>query len=417
MLSPFFVNDKQLKLSRFPLAQVNRSLQAWDASDEYALNYIKSEQLISATSRVLIFNDAFGALATSFCTPLDLALPDNLSSDLPANLQDNLLDNSLDNKTEVYCINDSYISSQGIAYNIGQNQLNNSNITQLNSLESLPTNIDVILFKIPKSKSLLIAQLIEIKKSIKKNSIDKNTVFIAADRAKEIHRSTLVLFEKHLGTTTTSLAVKKARLVFCQFDQKQTHQSPFPTVWPLMNKTLHRDFVISNHANVYAREKLDIGARYFIENLPDVAQNSQVIDLGCGNGVIGLTVLANQPTACIQFVDESHMAISSAQINIETNLPTLVTQCQFHLNDCLTNIASNSVDLILCNPPFHQQTATTDHIAWQMFKDSHRVLKKGGELRIIGNRQLAYHIKLKRIFGNEKLIASNDKFVTQSAIK
>ena len=409
MLSPFFVNDKQLKLSRFPLAQVNRSLQAWDASDEYLLNHIKVEQLISATARVLIFNDAFGALTTSFCSPLNFDLPDNLRNDLPNYLPSD--------KTEVYCINDSYISSQGIAYNMGQNQLNNTNITQLNSLGSLPTNIDIILFKIPKSKSLLIAQLIEIKKTVERNSLDKNTVFIAADRAKEIHRSTLTLFEKYLGTTTTSLAVKKARLVFCQFDQKQTHDSLFPTVWSLTNKTLHREFVISNNANVYAREKLDIGARYFIENLPDVAQNSQVIDLGCGNGVIGLTILANEPTACIQFVDESHMAISSAQINIEKNLPALLTQCQFHLNDCLTNIASNSVDLILCNPPFHQQTATTDHIAWQMFKDSHRVLKKGGELRIIGNRQLAYHIKLKRIFGNEKLIASNEKFVTQSAIK
>ena len=146
-------------------------------------------------------------------------------------------------------------------------------------------------------------------------------------------------------------------------------------------------------------------------------KDSQVIDLGCGNGVIGLTILANQPSACIQFVDESHMAITSAQTNIETNLPELAKQCKFQLNDCLTNIESNSVDLILCNPPFHQQTATTDHIAWQMFKDSHRVLKKGGELRIIGNRQLAYHRKLKRIFGNEKLIASNEKFVTQSAIK
>jgi 23S rRNA (guanine1835-N2)-methyltransferase len=405
MLSPFFVNDKQLKLSRFPLAQVNRSLQAWDASDEYVLNHIKVEQLILVTTRVLIFNDAFGALTTNFCTPVNFDLPDNL----PANL--------LGNKAEVFCINDSYVSSQGIAYNIGQNQLNDSNITQLNSLDSLPTNIDVILFKIPKSKSLLTAQLIQIKRSLEQNSIDKNTVFIAADRAKEIHRSTLTLFEKYLGTTTTSLAVKKSRLVFCQFDQKKTYESPFPTVWQLVNKTLHREFVISNHANVYAREKLDIGARYFIENLPDVAQKSQVIDLGCGNGVIGLSILANEPTACIQFVDESYMAISSAEINIEKNLPALVTQCQFHLSDCLTNIASNSVDLILCNPPFHQQTATTDHIAWQMFKDSHRVLKKGGELRIIGNRQLAYHIKLKRIFGNEKLIASNEKFVTQSAIK
>lgn len=401
MLSPFFVSDKQLKLSRFPLAQVNRSLQAWDASDEYLLNHIKEEKLISDTARVLIFNDAFGALTSSFCTPIDLSLPNDLPS----------------NKPEIYCINDSYVSSQGIAYNMSQNQLNDANITQLNSLDVLPINVDVILFKIPKSKSLLIAQLIQIKKSIEQNSLDKKTVFIAADRAKDIHSSTLTLFEKYLGTTTTSLAVKKARLVFCQFNQKQIYESPFPTVWPLTNKSLNRDFVISNHANVYAREKLDIGARYFIENLPDVNKNSQVIDLGCGNGVIGLTILANQPTACIQFVDESHMAIASAQMNIEKNLPELAAQCQFHLSDCLTNIESNSVDLILCNPPFHQQAATTDHIAWQMFKDSHRVLKKGGELRIIGNRQLAYHIKLKRIFGNERLIASNDKFVTQSAIK
>ena len=168
---------------------------------------------------------------------------------------------------------------------------------------------------------------------------------------------------------------------------------------------------------MYSREKLDIGARYFIENLPNVEKNSRVIDLGCGNGVIGLSILAQQSSAQIQFFDESYMAITCAEINIKKNFPDLAAQCQFNLNDCLTNVESNSVDLILCNPPFHQQTATTDHIAWQMFKDSHRVLKKGGELRIIGNRQLAYHIKLKRIFGNEKLIASNDKFVTQSAIK
>lgn len=397
MLSPFFINDKQLKLSRFPLAQVNRSLQAWDASDEYLLNYVKDKQLISDSAQVLIFNDSFGALASSFCCPLNLSLSTN--------------------KIDVYCINDSYVSSQGITHNIKQNHLDASNITQLNSLDSLPTDIDIILFKIPKSKSLLIEQLIQIKNSTEQYSTDKKPIFIAADKAKEIHRSTLSLFEKYLGTTTTSLAVKKARLVFCQFDQQQKYSSPFPTAWPLTNASVKRDFIISNHANVYAREKLDIGARYFIENLPDVSQGSEVIDLGCGNGVIGLTILASQPEANIQFVDESYMAITSAQMNIEKNLPNLAKQCKFHLNDCLTDMASNSVDLILCNPPFHQQTATTDHIAWQMFKDSHRVLKKGGELRIIGNRQLAYHIKLKRIFGNEKLVASNNKFVTQSAIK
>jgi 23S rRNA (guanine1835-N2)-methyltransferase len=109
--------------------------------------------------------------------------------------------------------------------------------------------------------------------------------------------------------------------------------------------------------------------------------------------------------------------LDSAKDNISKNLPDQFEQCEFTINDCLADVEPNSVDLVLCNPPFHQQNATTDHIAWQMFRDSHRVLKKGGELRIIGNQQLGYHIKLKRLFGNEKIIASNDKFVTLSAIK
>ena len=299
MLSPFFIDNKQLTLVRFPLGQVNRSLQAWDSADEYLLNYLKEQQLISTTSKVAIFNDAFGALTTHFCS----------SATTQA-------------KADVYCVNDSYISSQGITYNIKHNQLCADNITSLHCLDPLPDNIDVILFKIPKSKSLLIEQLIKIK-----NSASPNTVFIAGDRAKEIHSATLKLFEKYLGTTTTSLAVKKSRLVFCQLDEKQKHQSPFPTLWSLANQALNREFSISNHANVYSREKLDIGARYFIENLPEVEKNCQVIDLGCGNGVIGLTVLAQQPTANIQFFDESHMAITSAELNIKTNLPNLINFC------------------------------------------------------------------------------------------
>ncbi len=378
MLSPFKIVEQQLTLERFPVAQVNRSLQAWDAADEYLINYLIVNNLVNSDSNILVFNDSFGALTV------------NLTNH------------------NTYCVNDSYLSQQGIKYNLLQNNLTDNKLTLLNSLEPLPNNINIVLYKIPKTKALLIHQLIEIKKTL-----NKKCIFIAADRAKEIHSSTLKTFEKYLGTTTTSLAVKKARLVFCALDNTEKHSSPFPTHWPLE----HTNFSMSNHANVYAREKLDIGARNFIENLPKTPTGSAVIDLACGNGVIGLSLLAKEKNITITFVDESFMAIESAKENITKNLPTAVKNSQFIINDCLTDFASNSADLILCNPPFHQQTATTDHIAWQMFKDSYRVLKKGGELRIIGNRQLGYHIKLKRLFGNEKLIASNNKFVTLSSIK
>ena len=378
MLSPFIINDRNLHLDRFPLAQVNRSLQAWDAADEYLVNHIHQHQLIKPDSRILIFNDLFGALTVNFT------------------------------ENRVFTVNDSYLSVCGIKHNLEQNHLNDENRSQLTSLDSLPQNIDIILYKIPKSKALLSEQLLKIKQKY-----TNNVVFIAADRAKEIHSSTLKQFEKYLGTTKTSLAVKKARLVFAELDNPARHHSPFPTVWPLENTR----FSLSNHANVYAREKLDLGARYFLQNLPEIPAGSRVIDLGCGNGVLGLTVMAAQGEAKVDFVDESYMAIASARENIDNNLPQAADNCTFHVNDCLTGFDSNSADVILCNPPFHQQTATTDHIAWQMFNDSFRILKKGGELRIIGNRQLGYHIKLKRIFGNCKTIASNKKFVILSAIK
>ena len=378
MISPFIINEKNLFLDRFPTGQVNRSLQAWDAADEYIISYLESLELTKSKQKILIFNDNFGAISC------------------------NLTEHQL------YCVNDSFLSHQGIKHNLEQNSLSNENITLLTSLDPLPSDISIVLYKIPKSKALLCQQLTNIKQQL-----NKDVVFIASDRAKEIHSSTLKLFEHYLGTTKTSLAVKKARLVFSQLDNDKATSALFPTSWPLENS----DFTLHNHANVYAREKLDIGARYFMENLPNVAINAQVIDLGCGNGVIGLQVLSKQPEAQVHFIDESYMAIASAKLNITENLPAAIEHCHFQINDCLTSVEGGSVDLILCNPPFHQQTATTDHIAWQMFKDSHRVLKKGGELRIIGNRQLGYHIKLKRIFGNENLIASNEKFVTISAIK
>ena len=87
------------------------------------------------------------------------------------------------------------------------------------------------------------------------------------------------------------------------------------------------------------------------------------------------------------------------------------------VNNCLDDVPVGAADRILCNPPFHQLQAITDHIAWQMFSDAHRVLPQGGELWIVGNRHLDYHNKLKRLFGNAQVVASNSKFVILKAIK
>lgn len=133
-----------------------------------------------------------------------------------------------------------------------------------------------------------------------------------------------------------------------------------------------------------------------------------------------LSIKAGQqnPQAALTCIDESFMAVESARRNLHYHFGNRANM-QFIANNCLDGLAPASADLILCNPPFHQQNAITDHIAWQMFCDAKHVLEKRGELLVIGNRHLGYDGKLTRIFGksNVKTVAMNKKFVILQATK
>ncbi len=112
------------------------------------------------------------------------------------------------------------------------------------------------------------------------------------------------------------------------------------------------------------------------------------------------------------------MAVESARINLTSALGS-DREIDCIANNCLDGFDKSCADLVLCNPPFHQQNAITDHIAWQMFCDAKHVLNTDGKLLVIGNRHLGYDKKLARLFGNNKvsLIASNNKFVILQATK
>jgi 16S rRNA G1207 methylase RsmC len=113
------------------------------------------------------------------------------------------------------------------------------------------------------------------------------------------------------------------------------------------------------------------------------------------------------------------MAIASTTENMR-NTPS-TPNVSFYISDSLNQINfeldNTRPDLILCNPPFHQAHSIGDHIAWQMLKQSHDVLENRGELWIVGNRHLGYHVKMKKLFGNCRTIAGNTKFVVLASVK
>ncbi|AGP46115.1 23S rRNA (guanine(1835)-N(2))-methyltransferase RlmG [Serratia plymuthica] len=374
-MSQLDLGTQQLELERYPQQEESTQLQAWEAADEYLLQQLENVDI--GGRPVLIFNDNFGTLACA------------LHGHRP------------------YSISDSYMSQLATRHNLKLNELDPEQVTLLDSLAELPASPAVVLIRIPKALALLEQQLRSLR-----NVVAPDTVIIAGAKARDVHTSTMQLFEKVLGPTRTSLAWKKARLIHCEVADIVPPAAPETTNWTLDGT----DWLIHNHANVFSRGSLDIGARLFLENLPHDL-DGHIVDLGCGNGVIGLAALVQNPQAQMSFVDESYMAVASSELNVEHNLPQELDRCQFEVNNSLAGIERESVQAVLCNPPFHQQHAITDHTAWQMFCDAKRCLQVGGELRIVGNRHLDYHQKLKRLFGNCTLVASNKKFVILKAVK
>lgn len=374
-MSQLDLGTQQLELERYPQQEESTQLQAWEAADEYLLQQLENVDI--GGRPVLIFNDNFGTLACA------------LHAHRP------------------YSVSDSYMSQLATRHNLKLNGLDPEQVTLLDSLAELPAAPAVVLIRVPKALALLEQQLRALR-----HVVTEDTLIVAGAKARDVHTSTMQLFEKVLGPTRTSLAWKKARLIFCQAADIVPAAAAETTNWTLDGT----DWLIHNHANVFSRGSLDIGARLFLDHLPR-GLNGHIIDLGCGNGVIGLAALAQNPEAQMTFVDESYMAVASSELNVEHNLPQELDRCQFEVNNALAGIERESVQAVLCNPPFHQQHAITDHTAWQMFCDAKRCLQVGGELRIVGNRHLDYHQKLKRLFGNCTLVASNKKFVILKAVK
>lgn len=374
-MSQLDLGTQQLELERYPQQEESTQLQAWEAADEYLLQQLENVDI--GGRPVLIFNDNFGTLACA------------LHAHRP------------------YSVSDSYMSQLATRHNLKLNGLDPEQVTLLDSLAELPAAPAVVLIRVPKALALLEQQLRALR-----HVVTEDTLIVAGAKARDVHTSTMQLFEKVLGPTRTSLAWKKARLIFCQAADIVPPAAAETTNWTLDGT----DWLIHNHANVFSRGSLDIGARLFLDHLPR-GLNGHIVDLGCGNGVIGLAALVQNPEAQVTFVDESYMAVASSELNVEHNLPQEMDRCQFEVNNALAGIERESVQAVLCNPPFHQQHAITDHTAWQMFCDAKRCLQVGGELRIVGNRHLDYHQKLKRLFGNCTLVASNKKFVILKAVK
>ncbi len=367
-----------LSLWRFPKQDKHSTLRAWDAADEHLLKYCCEDE--NKTDKLAVIGDQFAALSCA------------LSQAETTQVQ------------EIEFYSDSYLSHQALQNNAKENNIADQKFKICNNISQFSSQY--LLAKLPKNKAFLESILEQCNKHIG----EQGQVLIGA-KAKDITPAVIKLCKRYFTVVEPSLTWKKTRVIVL----KQAVTSPYSQFSYWQDINLDNGLKLSFAPNVFSRGKLDLGAQFLLEHLPE-CDDMKVIDLACGNGILGLQILKQAQPKSLIFCDESDMAICSAEKNLKDNELSNNT-CSFVLDDGLSLQADDSADIIVCNPPFHQQKAITDHIAKQMFKDAKRVLSKGGELRIVGNQHLGYEAKLLELFGNCRLVSSNEKFVILSAIK
>ena len=79
-------------------------------------------------------------------------------------------------------------------------------------------------------------------------------------------------------------------------------------------------------------------------------------------------------------------------------------------DDAASTVADASVDLVVCNPPFHLGAAVVTGAADRLFAAAGRVLRPGGELWCVYNNRLPHRAALRRLVGPTRVASSDRRF-------
>ncbi|MCT4664103.1 MAG: methyltransferase [Flavobacteriales bacterium] len=350
--------DQIFSFQRYP-ETTNKSLRAYSTADILMAEYVKDFK----EARYAIFNDRMGVLGTLM------------------NQRDSM--------------NYLHYSSQekALDFQYKKHQTKETYSRAYLSPDIAIQESDFYLVKMPKSVDFLDFMLDKIAQSAPQES-----QVVLGFMTKYFTKSWLEIAQKYFDGVEQTKAWKKARLMILSKPKKNLPAKEFT------HNIEWQGTVLKQYYGVFSAKNIDLGTRFLLENFTLKPNEELVLDLACGNGIIGHHLLQQNPKIELHASDDFLLAIESAKMNISSK------NAHFYCENDLNQINLPSLDLIITNPPFHFENENNIEVSIQLFRQAKRKLKAEGRLVIVANRHLNYTTHLKHIFTSVSQLLWNEKF-------
>ncbi len=164
-------------------------------------------------------------------------------------------------------------------------------------------------------------------------------------------------------------------------------------------KIFDKEFCFNTDNGVFSKSKLDFGTRCLLETLPLDEISGEVLEVGCGYGVIPI-ILTSVDEKIVNFdaVDINKRAIHLSEMNLKENKAEKI---RFFESDIYSNV-NKKYDVIITNPPIR----AGKQVVYNIVMNAKDYLNKDGMLFIVINKdQGAKSLKsdLDKIYNTEVL--------------
>lgn len=168
------------------------------------------------------------------------------------------------------------------------------------------------------------------------------------------------------------------------------------------------DLQIFTEIGVFSSGRLDKGSEFLLDYLAKnpIALKHKVLDLGSGSGVLGAWLLKNKQAEFVLGADANLAAVKSTERTFKENS----LNGKAIASDVFSEVEDKDFDLIITNPPFHENFATSSRFMQEFFAGAKKSMALNGEIILVANIFLPYGKYFADNFKNWRELSSNSSY-------